>query len=83
MRVLAVALALVVGVLALSLVWTNHSQVETIARLREQNGLLHALVEEERQLCVRLATVNRACDHTLNEVAYWLGLDDPSGMGGD
>ncbi len=82
MRVLATVLALVVGVLALSLVWTNHSQVETIARLREQNGLLYAVIEQEQRLCRRLGVINEAYDRTLGSVAVWLGLDFHGGLGG-
>lgn len=82
MKVLVVALTLVVGALALSLIWTNHTQVETIARLREQNGLLRALVEQERRLCVRLETLSRSYDKTLGDVAHWLGLEHRDALGG-
>lgn len=82
MKALVAVLALVVGVLALSLVWTNHTQVETISHLREQNGLLRALVEQERRLCVRLETLSRSYDQALGNVAQWLGLERKDGLGG-
>lgn len=82
MKALVAVLALVVGVLALSLVWTNHTQVETISHLREQNGLLRALVEQERRLCVRLETLSRSYAQALGNVAQWLGLEHKDGLGG-
>lgn len=83
MRVVVVFLALVIGALSLSLVWTNQTQVETIARLREQNTLLQALVEQERRLCYRLEAINQAYARTLTNVAAWLGLDSPEALAGD
>lgn len=83
MRVVVVFLALVIGALSLSLVWTNQTQVETISCLREQNALLQALVEQERRLCHRLGAINQAYDRTLINVATWLGLDSPEALAGD
>jgi len=83
MRVVAVFFALVIGVLALSVAWTSRTQVETISRLREQNALLQALVDQERRLCNRLEVINLAYDHTLTNVAIWLGLDSPEVLAGD
>ena len=82
MKALSVALALIVGALALALVWTNYSQVETIARLREQNGLLRAVIDQERRLCDHLEALNGSYDRTLTNVALWLGLKAPRGLGG-
>ena len=77
MKVVAIVLALAVGLLALSLVWTNHAQVEIIALLREQNGLLRVVVEQEQRLCHRLEVLNESYDAALVNVATWLGLQSP------
>lgn len=81
MKALVAVFVVVIGLLAVSLVWVNHSQVETIARLQEQSGLLQAVVEQERRLCARLRVVNIAYDRTLVNVAQWLGMNPREAVG--
>jgi Tfp pilus assembly protein PilV len=82
MRALVALLVLVVGSLTLALVWTNHSQVETIALLRVQNALLQSQVVLDRRLTNRQEALNAVYSRLLGDVITWLGLDVDKALGG-
>jgi len=81
MKILAIAFAVVIGVLSLSLAWTGYSQVETISLLREQNSLLQSHITAQRRLCYRMERLNVAYEKTMVDMISCLGLDPPGETG--
>ena len=75
MKTIVVAVVIVFGFMALGLICVNFFQAETVAQLREQNGLLRMHTRHQWTVCKYLEKVNRSYSNMFEDLTYSLGLD--------